>query len=240
MNTMKKTLDGIKKISKKQGNKSRPETKTFFGRKRFDHKIIATILITFVLTFIASIATSEILAQPKGQVLGASTDLAYDNALPVSSGPVAGPAFDNIVLSEPPTVFLPNENISATDPLIDREEFLKQYLAAKNSPLADHVDAISAQSQWKLIVAIAQAESSSCKKYPQHTSNCWGIGGANNLMQFPDLDAAIAHVNQLLENKYVSQGLDSPQKLVNKWVGHPNNQWEQAVSEVLDNLKNVQ
>ena len=240
---MNKTLDGIKKVPVKPGNKHRIQTKKHFNAKKFV-SIFAAVAITFVATFLLAVTASRIMAgsstpQGSGMVLGASTD-SLGSPLVVSSDPEQDMTFNNIVITEPATVFLPDENISATDPLINREDFLKQYLTVKGSPLADHVSAISGQSQWKLIVAIAQAESSSCKKYPEHTSNCWGVGGASNLMQFPNLDAAIAHVNQLLETKYVSQGLDSPGKLVKKWVGHSNNQWEQAVQQVLNSLQNVQ
>lgn len=247
---MQRTIDGIKKARKPA---KIPETKNQIQKNPAVPRaqiakplnLITTVVVTFILTFALSLATSQILAArsgSNGEVLGASTltKAPDDSVLSVSDQPQQNITFNNIVLTEPETVFLPNENVEVPDPLLHRKEFLKQYLDAKHSPLANHVDAISEQSQWKLIVAIAQAESSSCKKYPEKSANCWGIGGASNLMKFPDLDSAIAHVNGLLENKYISQGLTSPQKLSKKWVGHKSDQWEQAVQQELDNLEGVQ
>ena len=267
---MHRNLDGIKKAPKRalkipetkttstkeapqnQANANRPVQskvlRSFNLLNYIDTKQTVTIAATFAITFVLSIATSRILALPRGssqgQILGASTDNAAANnaavGIQVSSQPQQTIPFNSAVQDQPGQVFLPNENVYAPDPLLHRKEFLKQYLTEKKSPLAGHVDAISEQSQWKLIIAIAQAESSSCKKYPEHSANCWGIGGANNLMKFPDLDSAIAHVNSLLENKYVGQGLSSPQQLAPKWVGHKSDGWEQAVQQELDNLKGVQ
>jgi hypothetical protein len=257
-------LDGIKNIRMKWVRKPKPARKLNILRF-FDFRQIATVAITFIITFVFSIATSQTLANnnaanAQGKVLGAytqnnangsvidstaatnttATSSAAADTLSVTNVPQENASLNTIVLNTPQLVFLPNENTYAPDPLINRKAFLEQYLTAKHSVLADHVDAISDQSQWKLIIAIAQAESSSCKKYPEHTANCWGIGGAKNLMSFDNLDAAIAHVNALLEKKYISQGLDQPAALMKKWVGYKSDNWEAAVQQELDNLKNIQ
>lgn len=257
-------MDGIRKVPVKP--RPQPETKiiqqavtqTFYQAQKqfsllghFDFWQNFAIISAFVAAIIIPFASGQALTKPDGIILGAHTDnsvqeqppssvIRGDTPLLVTDTPNENASFDNIVLTQPEYVFLPEENVMAPDPLLHRKEFLKQYLESKHSVLADHVDAITEQSQWKLIIAIAQAESSSCKKYPEHTSNCWGIGGASNLMQFKDLDAAIAHVNSLLEKKYISQGLTSTQKLEKKWVGYQSIDWENAVEQELENLKDVQ
>lgn len=238
---MPNSIDGIKKVQK---TPKIPETKIKNRRPAAQGRQldllefirpakIAAFALIFCMVFGAAITTSKILTEQQisspSRILGAFTT-AVSTTAAASQSP----------LSQPQIVFLPKEHIRVPNPLQDRREFLKDYLAAKHSPLASHVDAISLQSQWKLIIAIAQAESSSCKKYPEYSANCWGVGGANNLMQFSDLDSAIAHVNGLLENKYIAKGLTSPHALAKKWVGHPNDNWEQAVQQELNNLQSIQ
>src|SRR5258708_21797987 len=177
-----KNIDGLRK-----NPHFKPRLKIASHIKLFkfgDSKQIATIAITFVLTFALSIATSQGLAsieapaaatQPRA---GNATPTYQSLAVTISGQPDQIPAFDPNVLSIPGEVYLPKEKLSLPDPLQKRKEFLEKYLRAKGSPLADHVDAISAQSQWKLIIGISRAESSFCKH--QVTNNCWGIGGAWN------------------------------------------------------------
>lgn len=221
------------------------------GLFRFvESKQIATIAVTFLVTFIFSIATSRGLADyANNQQAQATLPVQNQNAaaaqnsemqplLAVSNRPDQVPDFDQTVLSRPGRVYLPKENLNLPDPLQQRREFLQQYLAAQNSPLADHVDAISEQSQWKLIIAIARAESSFCKH--QVSNNCWGIGGAWNMKHYKNLDDAIADVNRILEQHYIQAGLDTTKEIERKYVGYPSKTWEAAVNQELANLTNVQ
>jgi hypothetical protein len=148
------------------------------------------------------------------------------------------PAFSSTVITDPNAIYLPIEKEDVPDPLSQRKAFLEAYLKSKNSPLAAHVDALSEQTQWKLIIAIADAESSYCKR--KELNNCWGIGGAWNLKAYSNYDQAIADVNRILEQHYIAAGLTSPDTIENKWVGHPNDNWEAAADQVMDDLKNVQ
>lgn len=211
----------------------------------FDSKQIITIVITFIVTFIFSIGTSQGLASHSNnfsfekdtsqnnttQILYSSSNLAVTD-IPTFVELTSG------VIDQPREVHLPKENLNLPDPLQKRKEFLEKYLAARKSPLANHVDAISEQSQWKLIIAIARAESSFCKRF--RDNNCWGIGGAWNLKTYKNYDEAVADVNRILERYYISAGLDTPKKIVRKYVGHQSDNWELAVQQELDNLKNVE
>lgn len=230
------------KITKVQANKeSLPNT---FHLKKFPYKTLSVVLGTFLITFIFAIATSSIMAANRNSEevpqIATTTDLRTDaqsSSLVVISNPENSTLADEVVVT-PGQVYLPKENITAPDPLEKRKEFLEQYLTARNSVLADHVDALSEQSQWKLIIAISRAESSFCKHH--QTNNCWGIGGAWNMKKYANYDEAIADVNRILEQHYIAAGLNSPKKIVNKWVGHPSENWEAAVQQELDNLKDVE
>ncbi len=211
-------------------------------------KQIATIAVTFLVTFTISIATSQGLAyytntQKNTVQSNQTTDTSATNQnnlstnlLTVSAHPDV-PNFDPTVLSQPGQVYLPAEKLVLPDPLQKRKEFLQQYLEAQHSPLADHVDAISEQSQWKLIIAIARAESSFCKR--QVSNNCWGIGGAWNMKHYQNLDQAIADVNRILEQHYIQAGLDTTKEIEHKYVGYSSPTWEEAVNEELANLSQI-
>lgn len=211
-----------------------------------DHKQLVTILVTFFVTFAFSIATSQGLAsfsQPETKTAATPTVVEQaQNATTVSSFSVVDHpqmlTLDDTVLSKPGEVYLPKEKLSLPDPLKKRKEFLEKYLGAKHSPLADHVDAISEQSQWKLIIAISRAESSFCKH--QVTNNCWGIGGAWNMRNYKNYDEAVADVNRILEKMYINAGLDTPKEIVKKYVGHESPNWQAAVEQELENLSEVE
>ena len=205
-------------------------------------KQITTIVVTFVLTLTLSFATSQGLASikyPEPGVPTPATPASYSQTtIAISDHPDTVPLFDQTVLTTPGEVFLPKENISLPDPLQKRKEFLQKYLTAKGSPLAAHVDAISEQSQWKLIIGISRAESSFCKH--QVNNNCWGIGGAWNMKNYKNFDQAVADVNRILEQHYIAAGLDTPKEIEKKYVGYPSANWEMAVQQELDNLAEVQ
>lgn len=111
---------------------------------------------------------------------------------------------------------------------------LQDYLASKGSPLADHADTLLQQDNWKLVVAISNGESTMCKHYAYN--NCWGIGGAWNLKRYKTLDDAIVDVNRIITTKYVADGLDTPQEMVRRYVGHTNSNWVYANNKILKEL----
>ncbi len=214
-------------------------TSSFKIFKLIDHKQVATIITTFVITFALSIATSQGLASmvAKEETISSSKAAIANQDLLVTNQPDFLPFYDT-VQSTPGEVYLPKEDITLPDPLKKRKEFLEKYLRAKKSPLADHVDAISEQSQWKLIIGISRAESSFCKR--QVANNCWGIGGAWNMKNYENFDVAVSDVNRILERYYIQAGLNTPKKIVRKYVGHHSDNWQAAVEQELENLKDVE
>lgn len=75
---------------------------------------------------------------------------------------------------------------------------LEQYLKNAGSPLANHASTLISVEHWKKIIALANAESSLCRKYPEELANCWGVGGANLLKLGNNLDEAIITMNRFL------------------------------------------
>ncbi|MHB8870963.1 MAG: hypothetical protein ACYC5G_00690 [Candidatus Doudnabacteria bacterium] len=246
-----RSIDEVRKIRRNTAQ-TIPETQRKTAYKKFvpkrihffsffDTKQITTVAITFVVTFIFSIATSQGLAAinaPKQNQESLTRESPRaDKQLAILDQPGV-PVFDPNVRLSPDEVYLPKEGMILPDPLKKRKEFLEKYLRAKGTPLADHVDAISEQSQWKLIIAISRAESSFCKH--QVTNNCWGIGGAWNMKKYKNYDEAVADVNRILETYYIQSGLDTPKEIVRKYVGHQSDNWELAVEQELENLEEIE
>jgi hypothetical protein len=75
---------------------------------------------------------------------------------------------------------------------------VKEYLQARNSPLANYASTLIQLNNWKKIIALSNAESSFCKKYPKDKANCWGIGGSNLWYMGSNLGEGIVTMNNFL------------------------------------------
>lgn len=111
---------------------------------------------------------------------------------------------------------------------------LKNYLESKKSPLADHVETLLLQPNWKVILSISHAESNMCK----YTlgNNCWGIGGAKYHRFYPSFAEGIVDASALIE-KYNNNGLTNPKAMMRRWVGWNNQSWIVANNQVLAQLQ---
>ncbi|MGE5297546.1 MAG: hypothetical protein ACM3KM_00035 [Acidobacteriaceae bacterium] len=107
---------------------------------------------------------------------------------------------------------------------------VEQYLDEQGSPLANHVETLLEQNNWKKIVALSNAESSLCRRYPTSTANCWGVGGSTLWKMGDNLDQGIVSMNRFLNNyplrskvKYAQMSFDDMNGLYkqparNHWV----------------------
>jgi hypothetical protein len=117
------------------------------------------------------------------------------------------------------------------DPIVINAPILQDYLNKKGSPLAPYAADILKYENWKLVLAISNGESTLCKK--QIYNNCWGVGGAWNMRHYASFTEGFADVNRFLTEKYVARGADTPEEIVNRYVGHPNANWVFAVNKIL-------
>ena len=142
---------------------------------------------------------------------------------------------NNITLADlAPWLITKNDPIPETplEPQVDPDiAVLQTYLEQKGSPLAPYAEQILTHENWKLVLAISNGESTLCKH--QAYNNCWGVGGAWNMRHYASFAEGFADVNRFLTEKYVAKGADTPQKIVNKYVGHPNANWVYAVNKIL-------
>jgi hypothetical protein len=116
-------------------------------------------------------------------------------------------------------------------------EILRAYLESKNSPLSQISDHILQQDNWKLVLAISNGESTLCQH--QRNYNCWGIGGAWDLKHYDSYVSAFSDVSHIITDKYIANGADTPTKIVNRYVGHPNTSWVLAVNKTLNDLNSL-
>ncbi|MBI4363491.1 MAG: hypothetical protein HY545_01430 [Candidatus Doudnabacteria bacterium] len=79
-------------------------------------------------------------------------------------------------------------------------EKIKNYLNQYNSPLASYSSQLLELKNWKKIVALANAESSFCRRYPTSKANCWGVGGANLWDLGDNLSEGIKTMDKFLNN----------------------------------------
>jgi hypothetical protein len=77
---------------------------------------------------------------------------------------------------------------------------LEDYLRRKNSPLADYSSILLEQNNWKKIIALSNAESSLCRRYPVASANCWGVGGSNLWDMGNNLGEGVVGMNRFLNN----------------------------------------
>lgn len=75
---------------------------------------------------------------------------------------------------------------------------VKEYLQEKNSPLAEYAFVLVTVRNWKKIVALSNAESSMCRKYPTQLANCWGVGGSKMWDMGDNLAQGIIGMNHFL------------------------------------------
>ncbi|HLC44495.1 MAG: hypothetical protein A2722_04405 [Candidatus Doudnabacteria bacterium RIFCSPHIGHO2_01_FULL_50_11] len=115
----------------------------------------------------------------------------------------------------------------------EKVELLRSYLAQKNSPLQEYSEILLMQPNWKIILSISHAESNMCRR--QLGNNCWGIGGAKYHRFYPTFAEGIVDASKLIQ-KYNDNGLDTPAKMMRRWVGWNNHSWVRANNQVLAQL----
>lgn len=79
-------------------------------------------------------------------------------------------------------------------------EAVQHYLTQYHSPLVDAVPTLITLHNWKQILALANAESSLCRKYPVSTANCWGVGGSELWTMGGNLTEGVVAMNNFLDN----------------------------------------
>ncbi|MDP1723030.1 MAG: hypothetical protein Q8L37_07620 [Candidatus Gottesmanbacteria bacterium] len=112
------------------------------------------------------------------------------------------------------------------DERIDR---LRTYLAMHNSPLVEESAHFIAEADrlgldWKLVAAIAGAESTFGKRVPGGSYNAWGWGiptGAQSGIAFDSWKEGITKVSEGLKNRYIARGAISVEQIGRIYAASP-------------------
>lgn len=185
--------------------------------------LLVFLLLTPLTLGLGLAAYFEVSTNQRGQVL-AQQDTAIAQlyaALPSGTGPV----------------FAYLETAEA------RPEIIRQYLETHHSPMLPYADFLFEMSQkygldYRLMVAIAQCESNLCKKSPPESYNCWGF--ENGATHFLSWEQAIEQVAKTLKERYIDQGLISPEQIMPKYappsveIGGP---WAKCVNQFMAELE---
>ncbi len=146
-----------------------------------------------------------------------------------------------------PLSFSEEEPILVDDYVVagdSRPLIIKEYLSSYNSPLTPYADYIFTISQqygldYRLLVAIAQQESNLCKKIPDNSHNCWGWGiNSRGTLRFSSYEEAILAVAKGIKEKYIDEGLDTPEQIMAKYTPLSNGSWAFGVRQFMDEMGN--
>lgn len=178
---------------------------------------------------------TELLAS-QDNILGSTISKDYDN--------------ENYAVSnlEDPVVFaaLPSfdQQIKTSIKTADaRSEIIRQYLHQYESPLEPYSNLIVELSDqynfdYRWLVAIAQQESSLCKRIPENSYNCWGWGiYGDKVTRFDSFEDALRRIAPqftkifLQGNHYVD-----PAEVMKTYTPPSDGSWANGVSTFFDNL----
>jgi len=174
------------------------------------------------LTLGASLFTLNQVTQAKNPVVESfRTSGQYYAALPETTGEVLGTAVEEDA----------------------RPVIIQKYLEKYDSPLLPYAQDLFNASEkygvdYRLIVAIAQCESNLCKKSPEGSFNCWGF--ENGETKFLSWQQAFDQVAKTLKEKYLDQGLTTPEQIMPKYAppsvekGGP---WAKCVTQFMEDLE---
>jgi hypothetical protein len=121
--------------------------------------------------------------------------------------------------------------------ITERKAKLKIFLENRKSPFAedDIIDTIARQPHWRLILAVANAESSLGKHCVDQ--NCSGIGvapGHELWRKYKSIQNWVLDLNRLLERRYSDKTLE---QMCGVYVQPCNQNWLLATSQIFDELK---
>ncbi len=136
----------------------------------------------------------------------------------------------------------PSQSIKLTE-ADARIPIIHSYLLKFGSPLAPYAEKIVSEADkvgidFRLLTAIARQESNLCKYAPDNTYNCWGWGiHKAGTLGFESYTEAIEVVSLGLKQKYIAQGLVTPEEIMSKYTPSSNGSWAYGVQSFLDDLQ---
>jgi hypothetical protein len=124
-----------------------------------------------------------------------------------------------------------------------RTEIVKKYLSKYDSPLtpfASYIVEIADKYHidFRLLPSIAQQESNLCKVIPSKSYNCWGWGiYTNSSVGFGSYEEAIETVSRGLKEKYIDNGLTTPEQIMSRYTPASPGSWAKGVSQFMEEMQ---
>lgn len=126
----------------------------------------------------------------------------------------------------------------------EKIESLEKFFEAQKSPLRDDADTFVRVAEkygldYRLLPAISCMESSCGKRMLPNSYNPfgWGIYG-KNAIYFASFEEAIETVGKGISEKYVSKGLDTPEKIAPVYTPPNSVNWRNGVNFFISKIEN--
>ncbi len=130
-----------------------------------------------------------------------------------------------------------------------RPIIMRRFLESYHSPLAAYSDFILSVSEeyeldWRLLAAIAGAESTFCRTIPEGTYNCWGWGiHSRGTLGFSSYKEGIKIVAKGLREKFLDDGLTSVDEIMARYAPvslSRGGSWGRAVEYFMSQLEHAE
>ncbi|NIT03813.1 hypothetical protein GTO10_02675 [Candidatus Saccharibacteria bacterium] len=200
-------------------------------------KSLPKVATIFALPLIFFGATSfALLASASGVLITSTVDEK------ITFEPVASALFGSL---PPDGVILGESTVSQEA----RPIILKNFLEVYRSPLAAHSNLILSVSgefglDWRLLAAIAGAESTFCRTIPDDSHNCWGWGiHSRGTLYFSSYEEGIRTVARGLKEKFLDDGLTTVEDIMTRYAPvslENGGSWAYAVNFFMNQLEHAE
>ncbi len=94
---------------------------------------------------------------------------------------------------------------------------------------------------FRLLPAMSMQESNLCKKIPEGTYNCLGLGiHAKGTWGFDSYEANFDKAAEILRKNYLDKGYITPDEIQDKYTPGSNGSWEFAVNSFMEKLETAE
>jgi hypothetical protein len=91
---------------------------------------------------------------------------------------------------------------------------------------------------FRLLPAIAMQESNLCKKIPPNSFNCLGLGvHSRGTWGFDSFDENFEAAAKVLSERYLDEGLTTPQEIMKKYTPSSNGSWASSVNQWISEME---
>lgn len=94
---------------------------------------------------------------------------------------------------------------------------------------------------YRLLPAIAMQESNLCKKIPEDSFNCTGLGiHSRGTWSFETFETNFDKAGEILRRNYIDEGLITPEEIQSKYTPLSEGSWQFAINKFMDQLETAE